>query len=108
MKIDVTRPLLGFNGKPIPAAGEGGEARPLLLRDVLCMALTATVQGEQPVVGTEKVRRFVLAQRVFQETEPDLSAEDIALCKGLLDKVYGVVVVGPAWLMLDPPSSTSG
>ncbi len=96
MKIDITQQLVGYNGEPIQ---NGASA--LTLRSVCCEALTAAYP-EEKLAGEEKVRRFELARLLYAEDEPDVSVEDLALVKQLVGKGYGPVVVGPAWLLLDP------
>lgn len=103
MKIRVTTPLMNYDGKAhqTPKEDNSGKLRDVLLRDVLCTALTSSPKDEQ-LLGVEKVRRFSLAQRVYSEDEIEFSAEDIVLCKTLIDKAYPTAVVAPAWMLLDP------
>ena len=97
MKIDVTQPLVGYNGEPI----QNGANTALTLRAACCEALTGAYPDEK-LSGEEKVRRFELARLLHAEDEPDVCVEDIALVKQLIGKGYGPMVVGPAWSLLDP------
>ncbi len=105
MKIDVTKVLVGFDGKPLIVPGEKG-SESLALKTVIVNALVNA--GEEKIGGTEKIARYSLAQRVHAATgDIDLSAEEVAKVKALVDSTYpSPLVVAQAWLILDPPGET--
>lgn len=96
-RIDVTRPLLSFDGAPLVEAN--GNA--ITLRPLLQNALMAT-QPSETISGSEKLRRFELARRVSRLDRPMLSAEEIALCKACIDRGYGTLITAVAFEALDP------
>ena len=112
MKIDVTKVLEDLNGKPImvgqqecPTCGQpAGEISPLTLRLVAIKALTASYEDERSLGGEEKVKRFHLALRLHDDDEPDLKPEDVVLAKKLIGKLFGPLVVGQSWIILDGDS----
>jgi len=80
------------------------KAKPLTLRAVACMALTGH-HPQENIDGLEKVRRFTLAQRIHVQDLVEMTVEEVALVKLLINQTYGTVVVAPAWALLDPPSA---
>jgi len=50
------------------------------------------------------VTHWALALRLHKASETELTAQDIALLKNLIAKVYDPLVVGQAWAILDPAS----
>lgn len=92
MKIDFSKPIADLDGKPV---------EDLTLRVVALNALMAMLPDEQRLPGDKKVERFALAMRVNAGGEVDVSAEDAALMKDLIGKVYGALVVGRAYEMLN-------
>jgi hypothetical protein len=71
------------------------------LQKIIVDALQANVKGEESIAGTEKVKRFQLAVKVYSGDEVELSAEDIALIKDLIGKLYGPLVVGRSYELLE-------
>ena len=107
MKIDVTQNLKQLDGTPLaqasarcPECGQATEARTFTLRLVAVDALMMQRRGEE-LGGDEKVRRYALAMQIHSEDEPDLKVEDVALIKKLVGELYGPLVVGQVWAMLD-------
>lgn len=109
MNIDITQQLKDLDGTPMttgkqmcPACGQVvGEDEPLTVRVVAVKSLTAIFRDEQGVAGDEKFKRYRLALRLTDEDEPDLKAEDVVLIKKVVGKMYGPVVVGRMWAILD-------
>ena len=109
MKINVTQQLTGLDGTPMITGKQicqmcgqvVSETEPMTVRLAATRALIAVYRDEQNLAGDEKVARFHLALKVTNEDEPDLKAEDIVLIKKLVGKMYGPVVVGRVWSILD-------
>ena len=131
MKLNVTTALTNLAGVPIGSDQVSREAlvvalntlhqdrdagmkalvdlasmpEPLTLRMALCNALMGQYKGEETLSGTEKVKRWRLAQDVHSKDEPYLTSEQTTMAKELIAKAYTPVVVGPAWELLDPASA---
>lgn len=106
MQLDVTQPLRSFDGRPITEPVDDtpdAAQRPVVLRSLMCNALVATLPGET-VIGDEKFRRFLLAQRIATQDVVPFKVEELALVKRLIGIAYGTLLVGAAWLLLDPPA----
>lgn len=111
MKIDVTQQLMNLDNTPIitgkrtcPTCGQAvSEPEPMTVRLAATGALTASFRTEPDLAGEQKVRRFHLALRLADEGKPDLKAEDIVLIKKLVGMMWGSVIVGRMWEILDPP-----
>ena len=101
MKIDFNAPVKALNGDD--RKDDKGDV--FRLRDACVLALDRAVEGEaKQIDAKEKYRRGHLAQRIYGAKEPiALDAEDIALIKGLVGKVYlSNLIVAEVWDMLDP------
>ena len=114
MKINVTQQLVELDSTPMITGRQVcqmcgqviGESMPMTVRLAATRALTASFRDEQSLAGDEKIARFHLALRLTDEDKPDLKAEDIVLIKNLVGKMYGPVVVGRVWAVLDPLEKT--
>lgn len=109
MKIYFTQNLVQLDGSPLefttmacPACGRPRESRPATLRGACANALVAQFQDEQNLSGEEKVKRYQLAMKIINEDAVDLPAADVALIQKLVAKVYGPLIVGQVWEMLEP------
>ena len=96
MKINFAAPIKDIKGEPIVE-----NEKPVTLGSVSCQALLATYPDEQNLSGKEKVERFTLAACCSNESEADISVEDVALLKKLIGKAYGPLVVGRAYEIID-------
>lgn len=106
--IDFTQTFIGLKGTPIldgeePEKGEKDERLPLTLATVCCNSLLGTYRDEPNLQGTEKMKRFSLAMKINAAPGVSLTAEDVTELKTLIGKAYVALIVGQAWLMLDPP-----
>ena len=109
MKINVMEQLTGLDGTPMVTGKHVcqmcgqvvSEKEPMTIRLAATRSLTAVYRDEQNLKGDEKVSRFHLALKIVDEDEPDLKAEDIVLIKKLVGKMYGPVIVGRVWSILD-------
>jgi hypothetical protein len=95
------KPML--DGDP-PLPGMEDNRQPLQLKAVVCNALMV-FDPQAKMSGEEKVKRYELAMRVMGS---DLVAkgdgfkpEEIAKMKSCIGDVYGPVIVGPSFKMLD-------
>lgn len=102
MNINVETPIADMDGKPIVVADAV-----LTLRKICVDALLAQHPSEQPPRaepdGTEKLRRFLLAKRISETANVEMTVEEVSLVKKLVGMAFNPLVSGQAWLMLDPP-----
>ena len=107
---DFSAKILDMNNKPViddtacpaDAAGKRPCMSEVTLADVSVRALMAVAQDEATLAGEEKFKRFSLAMRIKDGGKIDLSAEDTAMLKKLIGKLYAPLVVGRAFPLLDP------
>ena len=99
--IDVTQVINELGGGPV-LVGEEGKEEVLTLRLVCTRSLTAILRQDDSVKGEEKLRRGMLAERIYVNDEVELKAEEVALVKELVGRLYGPLVVLRVWRMLDP------
>ena len=99
--VDFKAPIRALDGTPIPVSES--DRSPVTLGQVAETALVSPAQGEalQP---EEKARRFALAVKIRAGREP-LTVEEIATVKRAVGQLYGPLVVGRAWELLDPATS---
>jgi len=110
MKINVTQQLTELDGTPMVTGKQicqmcgqvVSKKEPMTVRLAATRALTAIFRDEQSLPGDQKITRFHLALKLTDEDEPDLQAEDIVTIKKLVGKMYGPVIVGRMWAILDP------
>jgi hypothetical protein len=98
MKVEVNQPLKDLEGKVINKDTE--KKIEFQLKDACVNALMAEIEGEK-IDGNEKVSRYLLATKIQKANELDLKSEEIAKIKDLIGKVYGVLVVGQCFEMLE-------
>ncbi len=89
MKVDFSAPINGFDGRQIEADG------PLTLGRVVATALN-NVQGD----ATTAMQRGVLALRVYDAGEIDVSPEEAALARSALPTTWAPIVVAQAHQLL--------
>ena len=98
MKANVMVKFVTLDGVDMSRMVDGKE-RDVLLRDVCENALLEDDRGSD---GGEKMKRFKLAEKIHLYEDVNLSAEDVTLLKELIGKLYGPLVVGQAYKILDP------
>lgn len=98
--IDVTQVVKDFDGEAINV-GEDEDEQALTLRLVCTRALTALFRDEN-IPGEDKLKRAILAERIYMQDEVELKAEEISMVKFLVGKFYAPLVVMRAFRMLDP------
>jgi hypothetical protein len=99
--FDFDQVLIGIDGKPL----QNGDARtptPLTLGDAAVNALESQTPDDAKSSGAEKFKLDELARKVYRNKDVTLSVEEIAIIKDRIGKVYGPMVVGAAWRILDP------
>jgi hypothetical protein len=99
--VDFTAQLVDLDGQALKEPTD--EQTPVTLGRAASSALVQPYQDEASLPGAEKVQRWQLACRVRSAAALDLPAEDIALIKKCVAKMYSPLIVGQAWQMLDPP-----
>ncbi len=108
MKIDMTKTIKNLIGVDL----ENPESKlpkkePLTMKIVCTNSLLTQTQDDQNINGNEKAKRFELAMRVYTEKEIDLDIDELKMIKDLIGKIYGPLVVGRAYQILDPKQKPS-
>jgi len=95
---------LNFNTKFKNLKGEivkDEKGEDLILYDICSNALLYSKQGVE-IEGKEAVRRLRLAHKIYGTKEPvSIEAEDVALIKELVTKLYSTLIVGQTWELLE-------
>lgn len=105
MKVKLNQCLLKIDGEKLyKEIMEGGKLvetkNEFQLKDVCINALMANIEGDK-IDGLEKMKRYLLATKIQKANELDLKSEEIVKLKELIGKVYGVLIVGQAYEMLE-------
>ncbi len=99
MKVNVMRDLKGFDGEVLI---DSNSKQPFKLKTIIVNALLGNFPGEENLIGEEKLKRYMLAEKVYKtEAEVELIAEEASLIKLLVGKMYVTVIVGAVYLMLE-------
>lgn len=99
MKIDFSSVLKGLDGKELKGDLKGEKS--LTLGSVCVESLMASFPDEERLSGNDKVKRFKLAQKIYNRTPVDITVEDASLIKELIGKAYGPLIVGQVWDLLE-------
>lgn len=100
MKIDFLQPIKTLDGEDIPNP-DSKTGDPLTLKTICINSLLASDRESEQESGEKKYERYLLAQKIHAGKEEDFKAEDIALIKKLVGKIYIPLVVGRAYQLLD-------
>lgn len=102
MAIDFNTTIKNIDGTD--ATGADGKPAELKLSKVCIDALLNVFPDEQNLVGVDKIKRYVLAQNIQEHRDYSMTSEETELVKKLVAKLYGPLIVGQAWALLDPVS----
>ena len=75
----------------------------ITLRRVSTNALQSAFKSEENIAAEEKIKRYELAKKIVKakDSPVDLSTDDVVLIKQCMNKLYGTLVVGPAFDILE-------
>lgn len=102
MKVDLDAKITDLEGRPT----KDGE-KDMTLSSVICSAMLVTVPGDQELSSDEKVRMFKLAQSAIKAGQQELSVEDVAFLKKRIGKLFGPLVVGRAFDLLEQKETSN-
>lgn len=102
--LDFTVALTGIDGRPMTHTDAKGAPTDeiLTLGDVCVIALEMQIEEDKNLPADKKFQRDELARKVYKRNDVVLEAQDLAMLKERIGKVYGPAQVGPAWRLLDP------
>ena len=102
MKIDFSTLLYGLDGEVLRSTPmkAGDKGKPQTLGRVCVDALVALERNATPD-GKTSFERYQLAEKINDKKEVDLEAEEIVILKERVGVVFGPVVVGPAYKLLE-------
>jgi hypothetical protein len=98
MLINTNTVITNLVGEPMKDMDANGEATDATLKSTIVNALLSPVQKEQ---GTEKVKKYELAKRIYEADEIELTAEEITLIKSRVGDTFVPIVVGRVFEMLE-------
>lgn len=101
MKIKTEIVLMNFNGDVLQDNDGKGNLTDANLKHAIVNSLLAPLQQGKNETGVEKVKKYELAKRVYDNDEVELSAEEVSLIKERLAEVYPPLVVGQCFKILE-------
>ena len=102
LALDFTQPLTTLSGQPFT---DPDSKVTITLATIAENALLQAYPDEQNLSGEEKLKRYTRARKIEDNKQKaELSAEEIALLKKLIAKLYNPLILGQSWKMLDPAS----
>ena len=97
MQVDFSKQFKNFDGTTIPE--KAGEDKSFTLATA---SINAVMNPEEKLSGEDSVKRLDLATAIYAATKPlELTSEQVSLIKAQIAKVYGPLIVGQAWKMLE-------
>lgn len=96
MLLNVSQSLTDFDGEVLEDNG-----KPFLLRTACVNALMTTLEEDKNQPGEDKLTAYVLAKRLHEEDELDLTPEELTKLKDRVGKCFGPAVVGPVFQLLN-------
>lgn len=110
MRFDFSQFILNLDNQPIPNRRDPNNPResapPMSLSTVCVNALLGfDPQEDARLEGTEKLRRFNLAQKLYNGGWVEVTAEEVALLKTLVNRMYAPLIVGRVWQVLESNDS---
>ena len=97
MLVKVNVPLKTLDGQTMKDNIDG-QVVDATLKLIAVNAILSPVQKES---GIEKVKKFNLAQRIYDNDTVELSVEEVSLIKERIGELFPPLVVGQAFKMLD-------
>lgn len=96
MAKNVDDPILDLDDKPIKTTREkdGPEVDFLIKHAMLDALMITPPNANDSITGEDKLKRFELARRINAGGALAFQPDELALVQGLIDKMYGPVVVG--------------
>ena len=104
MNIRLNEKIYGLNGVALQDIDRNGNILgDIVLKSIMIEALLRPHASEERVSGVEKLKRFNLAQKIYESTEEvSLQTEEVALIKELVGvKGFPVLIVGRVFSMLE-------
>lgn len=96
MLVKVDMPLRTMEGH-VMKESVNGEAQDATVKMVIVNAVLSPVQSEP---GTEKVRKYELAKKIYANDEVDLNEDEIKLIKERVGETFPPLVVGQVYELL--------
>ncbi len=73
----------------------------LILSTVTVRGLDSILPDEMSLPSEEKVKRYLLAGQILMQPQCELAPDVVALIKARIGRMYGPLIVGQAFEMLD-------
>lgn len=100
MEIDVATPLLDLEGNEVKNGDEVVTAKKVMIN-----SLMGAYKDEESLEGTEKVKRYKLAQSLQAANGKfKFSQDDAERVKKLVNKMYTTLIVGAIFALLEETS----
>lgn len=96
MKINTEHMINGLDGKPISHKEKSLDLKTVCIEALMCLAAS-----DERASGEEKFHRYQIAQKINKGGEVELTPEEVVIIKKRVGEVYGAVVLGPVYELLN-------
>jgi hypothetical protein len=97
MQVNLDVSVVDLNGVPLNQNGKETSVANI------CVEVLLLMQRGDERTGEEKMQAFTLAEHIHHnKADVRLGAKDVTLLKGLVGKLFGPLIVGQIWRILDP------
>jgi hypothetical protein len=96
MKLDFSQIITDLKGEPIKGSDDA-----LTLGEVTSTTMIAIMPDDQSLTAEDKVKMFRIAQLAVKGGEQELKIEDIGLLKKRIGKMYGALIVGRVFDLIE-------
>jgi len=97
MKVNFSQAIKDFEGETV----KDEMGKELSLSEICVKAILALFKSEENISGEEKYKRYKLSDKIYNKSEVELSAEEVAEVKKLVGKMYSPLVVGLVYDILE-------
>ena len=114
MRINVKATINDYDDKPMPKDPNDESKGFQMLGDMCITALNAQLQDEAKLEAEKKVHRGFLSQDIHNALKDDhdgvidLPAEDVAIIKEIMGKIYPPLSLMRAYDLIDPKPKDTG
>lgn len=101
MLINLNQTLSAINGETLKDNDGKGNVVDATLKMILVNALLAPDEKSKNESGMDKVAKYRLATKIYENDSIDITSEDITLLKKRVGDLFGVLVVGQVYDILE-------
>ncbi len=99
--INLNQTLKNFGGEVLKDNDGKGNVIDATLKNAIVNSLLAPLTQGKSEIGVDKVKKYELSRRIYEMDEIELTPEEIVLIKERVGEVFGAIVVGQVYNLLE-------